>query len=775
MDKRIESLLIPLLAVAACCGATITVDDDGPAQFQTIQAAIDNASDGDVIVVQPGTYREQVTFNGRRVTLRSTDPDDPGVVRNTVIVSDSGASVVFDFAEDSRAVLSGFTITGRGIYCAASSPTISSNVIRDCAESGITGERGAAPTIVNNAIRFCQLEGVYACDGLIQGNMIQQNSAGVAFCGGPIRDNFIAQNRDASGLYFCEGEIAGNVIVGNYSATQGGGLYQCSGPIHHNVIAGNKAAWVGGGLYLCTGSIYNNTVVGNVAGNSSGGLSNCPGRVSNNIIASNSAPVGGGIFGKADSAYNIFWSNSGGNLGGDAVVGLGDSVADPQFANEGRWDDKGTPETDDDTWVDGDYHVKSRAGRWDPVAEAWVVDAVHSKCIDGGDPASDWSAELWPHGMRANIGAYGGTPQASWSLSQLGEPADFDLDAFVGPGDLKQFGRKWLAREILLAEDLDRNGIVDLADFAVFALAWREGATSPSPPSPDPMTWATRPYAVGTSTIAMVATTAASTDGTGVQYYFEDYYNPQYNSGWLTFAAGQEARWEDTGLPPQASVTYRVKARNKGNRLETGWSELAGATTGMEDSTAPLPNPATWEEQPHPVSPTTIRMVATTATDASGVEYQFECTSHPTRSSGWQDSRVYEASSLPPGQYTFRTRTRDKSPNRNMTAFSSEVTADLQPPTPNPMQWETAPKEVNIGGGAFTYYATMKAVEATDNTEEVQYYFDCTTEPGFSSGWRTSREYTVLVGRKDQFHRFRVKARDLSGNETGWSPELRAE
>ncbi|MBN1359504.1 MAG: right-handed parallel beta-helix repeat-containing protein [Sedimentisphaerales bacterium] len=773
--RYVLSLAMALLAAAACSGATITVDDDGPAHFSTIQAGINNASDGDVIVVQPGTYREQVTFNGRRVTVRSANPDDPTIVRTTVITRTSGASVVFDFSENSQSVLQGFTVTGRGIYCAASSPTIRGNVIRDCAESGITGERRAAPTIVGNSIRFCALEGIYACDGLIQGNTIQQNSAGIAFCSGPIRDNLIAQNGNASGLYFCDGEIAGNVIVANFSATQGGGLYQCNGWIHNNVIAGNRATGAGGGLFACIGPISNNTVVGNISADAGGGLSQCSGFVSNNIIAFNSASLGGGIFGKASSAYNAFWSNTGGNLGGDAIVGIGDSVTNPQFAQEGHWDGQGTPEGDDDVWIDGDYHLKSQAGRWDPVTEAWVVDAVHSKCIDGADPTSDWSAELWPHGMRANIGAYGGTPRASWSLLDLGLAADLDLDARVGPRDLQRFCEKWLAQEVLLAEDMDRNGVVDFADFALLALSWREGSTTPTAPTPDPMTWATPPFAVGTSTIAMVATTATSTDGTGVQYYFEDYYAPQFNSGWLTFAAGQQPRWEDTGLPPEVTVTYRVKARNRGNQLETGWSELASATTAAEDATAPLPNPATWEEPPHPISSGTIRMVATAATDASGVEYQFECTSHPNRSSGWQDSRVYEVSSLPRGQYTFRTRTRDKSPNHNTTAFSTEVTADLEPPTPDPMQWEMTPTEINIGGGAFTYYATMKAVEATDNTEDVQYYFQCTTEPSFSSGWQTSREYTVLVGRRSQFHRFRVKARDLSGNETGWSSELRSE
>jgi hypothetical protein len=63
----------------------------------------------------------------------------------------------------------------------------------------------------------------------------------------------------------------------------------------------------------------------------------------------------------------------------------------------------------------GDYHLKSRAGRWDLNSQNWAQDDVTSPCIDAGDPASDWSAEPLPHGQRINMGAFGGTPQASMS------------------------------------------------------------------------------------------------------------------------------------------------------------------------------------------------------------------------------------------------------------------------------------------------------------------------------------------------------------------------
>jgi len=773
---KLFAAFISVLVVVPCFGKTIIVDDDGPAAYRSIQEALDDSWRGDIIIVKPGTYRERITFNGRAVTVRSEDPDDPGVVQATVITDRAGATVTFDFNEGDSSVLEGFTITGRGIQCLGTSPTISKNVIRNCEDAGISGRGGAAPTIIGNSIVANRQEGVYACDGLIQGNTISQNSAGLAFCNGPILDNIITENTLAGGLYYCNGLIVGNVISGNRAESPGSGLSNCAGDIRNNIIAGNRASRQGGGLYNCTKSITNNTIVGNIAVDQGGGLSQCPGIVRNNIIAFNVAPIGGGICGPSNGTYNAFWQNAGGNFGGGANTGVGDIVTAPQFARDGRWDTNGTQDPSDDFWVDGDYHLKSQTGRWDPAEKWWMLDSVTSYCIDAGNPSSDWSAELWPHGQRINLGAYGGTPQASMSPSDLGNVADLNHDARVGPADLRRLGQKWPFVEDLLAADLNRDGKVDGTDFAILGQYWRSGLPPVSAPIPDPMTWATKPYATGPYAVAMVATTATSTDGTSVEYWFEDFFHPEYNSGWLSFGAGLEPRWEDKDLSPNSTYWYRVKARNRGNHMETQWSERSAVQTLQEDLVAPTPNPMTWETEPFRVSAGTVRMVATEASDSSGVEYQFECTSRPAYSSAWQGSRTYEVSSLPKGNYAFKVRARDKSPNHNTTAYSKEVTLDLQPPTPDPMTWEIEPTEVNIGGGSLNYYATMKATEATDDAAGVEYFFQCTTEAKFSSGWQTSREYMLKVGRAGQRHRFRVMARDTSPshNETGYSSELPA-
>jgi parallel beta-helix repeat protein len=146
--------------------------------------------------------------------------------------------------------------------------------------------------------------------------------------------------------------------------------------------------------------------------------------------------------------------------------GLGNINIDPRFADPSN----------------RDYHLKSQAGRWDPKSESWIEDNVSSPCIDAGDPNSDWTVELWPHGKRINMGAYGGTPQASMSLSVVGDIADLDHNDTVDANDLLALAGMWLAQGVLLAEDLNHDGLVNFRDFAKFAVNWRTDVGSEQEP-----------------------------------------------------------------------------------------------------------------------------------------------------------------------------------------------------------------------------------------------------------------------------------------------------
>ncbi|MCL5282572.1 MAG: hypothetical protein M1376_22015 [Planctomycetes bacterium] len=284
-----------------------------------------------------------------------------------------------------------------------------------------------------------------------------------------------------------------------------------------------------------------------------------------------------------------------------------------------------------------------------------------------------------------------------------------------------------------------------------------------TPPSPNPSAWSVVPHATGATSIQMAAMTAA--DANGVEYYFHEISgNPgATESGW------QDSNvYEDTGLLPSTTYTYQVKTRDKSpNHNETAYSGPAPALTDA-DTTPPSPNPSTWAVAPYATAERTdsIRMVATAATDVSGVEYYFrEISDNPgATDSGWQDSNIYEDTGLLPSTtYTYQVMTRDMSPNHNQTQptepASATTLADTTPPVPSPSTWAAAPYATGIGS------VFMAANVATD-VSGVEYYFHETSgNPGATdSAWQDSNVYEDTGLSSGTVYTYVVKTRDRSVN-----------
>jgi parallel beta-helix repeat protein len=123
-------------------------------------------------------------------------------------------------------------------------------------------------------------------------------------------------------------------------------------------------------------------------------------------------------------------------------------------------DNNGAVDTDDLGLLAQYYLVNRFEG-------GWISDEMASPCIDAGDPNSDWSDEPWPNGKRINMGAYGGTNQAS----KNGNLADFDVDGAVDLSDLMEFSSEWLDYQGGIV-NLDLTGCVDFQDFAILAENW---------------------------------------------------------------------------------------------------------------------------------------------------------------------------------------------------------------------------------------------------------------------------------------------------------------
>ena len=417
---KLSNLIAVLLAVSWASAATRLVPDEYP----NIQAAIDACSDGDVVIVADGIYTGEgnysIGFRGKAITVRSIDPNDPTVVAATIVDCNQwNGGFIFWEEEDANSVLSGFTIVncwhirsaGSGISCYGSSPLITNCVIARNPGGGIHLDSSSFPTIEN-------------C--IISENSTAGDGAGICCLGG--------------GLV-----IKNSLVTGNKSRRSGGGFYchESSLVISGCTIAGNAAEERGGGIY----SAWSSTV-------------------SDSILWGNYAPADAVISGDCTVRHSSVENG---------WAGDGNIDADPCFAAGGYWGHIGDPnihvEPSDPNaaWVDGDYHLKSEYGRWEPNSKVWVFDEVTSLCIDGADPSADWSAELWPHGERVNLGAYGGTAQASMSPNDVGNVADMDLDGFVYRTDLPLLLGAWLSDAAPLREDLTRDGIVNFPDFSVFA------------------------------------------------------------------------------------------------------------------------------------------------------------------------------------------------------------------------------------------------------------------------------------------------------------------
>jgi predicted outer membrane repeat protein/parallel beta-helix repeat protein len=222
---------------------------------------------------------------------------------------------------------------------------------------------------------------------------------------------------------FSGGEDA-NCVLEGFTITGGKRGIYCSGSsptITNCTIVGNGNADIGAGIYIKDGSnptVVNCMFIDNVASLMGGGIQNVnssPTLINCTFSGNSAAYFGGGIYcagGSLILTNCILWDNTPEEIsifGGTPVIthsniqggfsGEGNIDTDPLFADISN----------------GDYHLKSQAGRWDSTSQSWVIDDVSSPCIDAGDPSIPIDFEPLPNGDIINMGAYGGTLEASKS------------------------------------------------------------------------------------------------------------------------------------------------------------------------------------------------------------------------------------------------------------------------------------------------------------------------------------------------------------------------
>lgn len=436
--NRASSLLAGVflfLAVSVVSSAnTIYVDTNSPNEpgagtfddpFRSIQDAIDDANNWDIIEVRPGLYTGLGNYdldpNGKSITIGSTEPNNPDVVAKTIIdPNKAGRGFYFDSGEDANCIIEGLTIRnaytggkGGGIYCYYSSPTVT-----NC---------------------------------IISGNRANTHGGGI-----------FSQNSSP--------RITGCVISGNVSAVDGGGIewWRGEAELRNCAVFNNRAtSGAGGGVdyFDCDNVVIANCTFAANTADRGGGLycwsSNC--LIDSSIFRGCEADSSGSQIGIYSGTVTVSYSDIEGgqeaisNISGSLGWADGNIDTDPCFA---CFDANGEP----NLW---DFHLQSVYGRWEPNSQSWVADSNTSPCIDAGEPNSDWMSEPWPNGKRINMGAYGGTIEASMN----GNEADFSVDGAVDFADFAYLGTSW-GREERCIEDLTADGAVDVSDLWRFALSW---------------------------------------------------------------------------------------------------------------------------------------------------------------------------------------------------------------------------------------------------------------------------------------------------------------
>lgn len=262
---------------------------DVPGDYATIQSGIDAAVDGDTILVQPGTYIENINFNGKNIVAGSgfITTSDTSYISTTIIDGDSLDHVVVLENLDEGALLSGFTIQngyphlnawpangGGGIYVEnsiGSGPSITDCII----SNNHTGDYGIGGGLFINSpasLRNCTITGNTSMDG----------GGGLAVNGGSYSFSFdnlqITNNYTQSfggGLYseWVNLELNNCIISDNIAYLQGGGIHYNSGgdlTLTNVVIQGNSVErdpGNGGALHASGSSININfsTIVNNAS------------------------------------------------------------------------------------------------------------------------------------------------------------------------------------------------------------------------------------------------------------------------------------------------------------------------------------------------------------------------------------------------------------------------------------------------------------------------------------------------------------------------------
>ncbi len=292
MNKLIILLTAMLIfALGSGIGAAIEIHVN---QTDSIQAAVNNAGSGDVIIVKPGIYNENIRITTQNLVIRS----ESGNSENTIIKASPNTSVFYTAA--SNTTISGFKIESgdTGIYLVrCSGCTITNNDLSDN-KLGISLSSANNNKISGNRANSNKMYGIQLVSS--EGNTLLNNSAN-------------SNERGINHLSSNKSMISGNDVSNNRE--YGMWISQSKS----NTISGNTANGTSHGISLDSSS--DNTVSENiVAFNNLSGFYECPACRRNLVFNNYANNTRNANINTKDTTWNIT-KTSGRNIVGGPYIG----------------------------------------------------------------------------------------------------------------------------------------------------------------------------------------------------------------------------------------------------------------------------------------------------------------------------------------------------------------------------------------------------------------------------------------------------------------------